>query len=156
MAHACKNAGCPPVPVRWDRTVRFGTVLLLLPYYMVKATIRRTPYRICGVILEIRRSATALIATAHSRNEYINPEGAIWPPKWFFLNVPRVCVPTFATIKLGLKMFIHSSFLFSVAKLGTYAKSAAAWTLHSPQNFTAGHPLHQIIQFWAAWSPCNK
>jgi len=48
-------------PVRWDRTVRFGTVLLLIPYYTVKATIRRTPYRIYGVILEIRRSATALI-----------------------------------------------------------------------------------------------
>jgi len=47
-------------PVRWDRTVRFGTVLLLIPYYTVKATIPRTPYRIYGVILEIRRSATAL------------------------------------------------------------------------------------------------
>ena len=46
--------------VRWDRTVRFGTVLLLIPYYTVKATIRRIPYRIYGVILEIRRSATAL------------------------------------------------------------------------------------------------
>jgi len=47
--------------VRWDRTVRFGTVLLLIPYYTVKDTIRRIPYRIYGVILEIRRSATALI-----------------------------------------------------------------------------------------------
>jgi hypothetical protein len=48
-------------PVRWDQTVRFGTVLLLIPYYTVKATIRRTPYRMYGVILEIRHSATALI-----------------------------------------------------------------------------------------------
>jgi len=60
MAHACNHAGCS-VPVRWDRTVRFDTVLLLIPYYTVKATTRRTPYCIYGVILEIRRSATALI-----------------------------------------------------------------------------------------------
>ena len=46
--------------VRWDRTVRFGAVHLLIPYYTVKATIRRLPYRIYGVILEIRRSATFL------------------------------------------------------------------------------------------------
>ena len=32
-------------------------------YYTVKATIRRIPYRIYGVILEIRRSATALITS---------------------------------------------------------------------------------------------
>ena len=40
MAHACIHAAW------WDRTLRFSTVLLLIPYYTVKATIRRTPYRI--------------------------------------------------------------------------------------------------------------
>jgi len=57
--------------VRWDRTVRFGTVLLLIPYYTVKATIRHTPYRTYGVILEIRRSATDLFILLDVQTVYV-------------------------------------------------------------------------------------